>query len=150
MNLRKLSALMAIVIGLMAIAPRSHAGILIGALEPEGWAEGNYGGGPVSALGSFMRWTACIVLLPFCLLDENAKIDGAVTVTDLVDDGYSLAQAEDFAAENKQLASNIVKRRMRLVVSKADTRSSLQSDILGVMPNASNEFVDFYVSQILP
>lgn len=91
----------------------------------------------------------CLILLPICLLDE--KVDGvnAATAQNLVDNGYTPAEAHQIVSENQALAQSLAARNLRMTIDKNDTPETISSQIRSVMPQASQLFVNFYASQVV-
>lgn len=92
----------------------------------------------------------CIVLLPFCLLDE--KVDGlpGVSKTDLMNSGYTQKEADQIFSDGPALAKRLQEKQQRIVVGEYDTLESITTDVRSVLPEASDAFVSFYFSNAIP
>ncbi|MEI8348225.1 MAG: hypothetical protein WCG27_12210, partial [Pseudomonadota bacterium] len=83
-----------------------------------------------------------------------------VSVQSLIANGISQEKAKDYFHQNQELAKRMEQinkdfqiknpeQRLVLKVGKKDTKASLAKDIVGVYPQATKEFVDFYTTQIM-
>jgi hypothetical protein len=101
--------------------------------------------GPAQALGDA---AVCILLLPFCILDEKSSGTAGMSKDDLLNNGYSASDADQIAAETRALTAALAAKNEKLTVAKTDTASSVASDIRSVMPSASPLFTQFYTDQL--
>lgn len=88
----------------------------------------------------------CVILLPFCILDEKADASTANSISkqDLLDNGYTLPQADQLIAEHQVLVKSALDKNVRLALENHDTQASVATQIRTLMPQASDLFVNFY------
>lgn len=91
----------------------------------------------------------CLLLLPLCLLDQ--PVAGAATISrqDLVDNGYTPAEATQIMDETNLLTSRLDSSGLRIYVSEKDSTESISENIRSVMPEASPLFLEFYATKAL-
>ena len=95
----------------------------------------------------------CIVLLPFCLLDNKiASTDTAngesLRIRRLSSQYFEAQEIRQIEADQAQMTKLLSERRernepSRLYIGKSDTRKSIAQDIRRVYPQASDVYVEF-------
>lgn len=85
----------------------------------------------------------CVILFPFCILDQKDAGAGATTSADLVANGYSSAQIKTILADQNTLAGLLTAKGLALRVGSTDTRETLSSQIRSVYPKVSETYLDY-------
>jgi len=129
----------------------AHAFILYSELYDKnvGWGIGAHTFHPFGEDASVSTTTACVLLLPLCMLDK--KMDGfnVMTKQDLLDQMVPDKEAQSYIDQTKALAENLQRLNQQLIIQASDTKDSLSRDIQTLLPEATEKFVEFYTGQIL-
>jgi hypothetical protein len=131
---KPLVATLALALTLSVAAPqKADAAMMLGARS---------GGGLIGPM-------ICLLLLPLCLLDQ--PVAGAATISgqDLVDNGYTPAEANQLMSETNLLAARLDQQGLRIYVSEKDSFQTISENIRSVMPEASPLFLEFYATKAL-
>ena len=121
-------------------SPQVHAGLGMG-----WWIEPH----SIVGLRGVRNLLLCYMFIPICILDQ--KVDGVPSIgrQDLIDNGISVEQADRFVKFSSDLAEELRHSGQRLTVLPGDTKISLEQEIYSILPNLPNDFVQFYIEQIL-
>lgn len=81
----------------------------------------------------------CVVLLPFCLLDEKAEA-GQISQQDLLDNGYSSEQVSSILSGQEAVMSYLTANGLRLSGSGS---SQELAAVLSQVPGVTQGYLDF-------
>ena len=87
--------------------------------------------------------TACILLLPLCLLDEHSLSTPSISPSDLRDNGYSDLEISKIFADQKILLEKLSGNGKRLGFENNETRQSIATGLKSVYPEISDDYLNF-------
>lgn len=98
---------------------------------------------------SSLSWVGlCLVLLPFCLLDQESDAQASVTTEELAANGYSSQEIALIQKDQKELVQKLAEQNIKLMIKKNDTKKIIEREIKSVYPNVSDLYLDFAMGSI--
>lgn len=88
----------------------------------------------------------CWLVLPFCLLDENAESrdNNVYTNEDLLLNGYQQSEIRQILKDQEIIKQKLESEGLTLVIDKSDDKISLRQQILELNPHASEFYLSFF------
>lgn len=145
--IKGIAVALALSFGLSVAQPKEAKAFFLVAI-PVAFATNNHFGLDIDAM-TVPEMFVCAVLLPFCFLDQKADAAPSFARQDLIANGYTQDEANQIVADNNALMAELSKRGQKIQLSKEDTKESVEEGIRGVLPNASQVFLDFAATQTL-
>src|SRR3989338_7641948 len=98
----------------------------------------------VDPLQGVALWVVCVVILPICILDQQAE-GNTITKQDLLDNGYTEEEAELYFANQTKVLEELVNSNQKIMISPKDTAQTIAHDLRTIYPEANQLYIDTFL-----